>query len=81
MEGSQAIARARRDHCGGVQALGVAKAAVQRARKGLVSLAELALAALTSNGTKKSGTLGDLSGIAGWLTIDGDRWRLRGAWP
>lgn len=49
---------------------GVSKAAVARARKSPESkptLAEIALAALTSNGTKKSGTLGDLSGIAGWI--------------
>lgn len=51
---------------------GVAKSAVQRARKTggpptELSLAELALAALTKNGTVTSGTLDGLERIAGWL--------------
>lgn len=50
----------------------VSKAAVLRARRDLVpasalSLAELALAALSRNGARQSGTLGNLSGIAGWI--------------
>jgi len=91
---------------------GVARSAVQRARRESLpgtelSIAELALAALSRNGTKKSGTLSDLDRIAGWidyvnhdacsandvralldtfvtsgqLSIEGDRWRLREAWP
>lgn len=50
----------------------VAKSAVQRARKTggpatALSLAELALAALTKNGTHTSGTLDGLEHVAGWL--------------
>jgi len=51
---------------------GVTKSAVQRARKARdpstdISLAELALAALTKNGTVTAGTLGTLEDVAGWL--------------
>lgn len=49
---------------------GVSRAAIQNARKDPASspsLAELALAALTSNGTVTSGKLGDLQSIAGWI--------------
>jgi hypothetical protein len=72
-----------------------------------VSLSELALAALTKNGTRKKGTLSGLGRIASWidyidhdgctaddvrnlldefvasghLSIEGDRWKLREAWP
>ena len=49
---------------------GVTRAAIQKARKDPASspsLAELALAALTSNGTLTSGKLDDLRSIAGWL--------------
>jgi len=48
----------------------VTAAAIKKARKDPRSqptLAELALAALTRNGTTRSGTLDDLAGIAGWL--------------
>ncbi len=48
---------------------GVTRAAIQKARKdpaSTPSLAELALAALTSNGTVTSGTL-DLASIAAWI--------------
>ncbi len=46
----------------------VAKAAVTRARKQVpeLTLAELAVAALTANGTRRTGTL-DLAGVARWL--------------
>jgi hypothetical protein len=49
---------------------GVTRAAIQKARKDPTStptLAELALAALTSNGTVAAGVLGDLTSIAGWI--------------
>jgi hypothetical protein len=49
---------------------GVTRAAIQKARKDPAtapSLAELALAALTSNGTVTAGVLGDLHSIAGWI--------------
>ena len=51
---------------------GVAVSAVQRARRAAgaattLSLAELALAALTDNGTRAAGTLDDLPRIASWL--------------
>jgi hypothetical protein len=52
------------------QRFGVTAAAVARARKlpeSHPTLAELALAAVTKNGTKTSGTLGDLTGVAGWI--------------
>ncbi len=52
------------------QRFGVTKAAVARARKARESqpsVAELALAALTSNGTRKSGAIADLDGVAGWI--------------
>lgn len=48
----------------------VTKAAVARARKApesKPSVAELALAALTSNGTRDSGAIGELDGVASWL--------------
>ena len=48
----------------------VTRAAIQKARKDPASspsLAELALAALTANGTVTSGQLGDLQSIAGWI--------------
>jgi len=56
-----AVARAR---------FGVTRAAIDRARKDPASsptLAELALAALTANGTVTAGTLDDLASIAGWI--------------
>lgn len=49
---------------------GVTRAAIQKARKDPASsptLAELVLAALTTNGTVTSGMLGDLASIAGWI--------------
>ena len=49
---------------------GVTAAAIKKARKDPRSqptLAELALAALTSNGCTRSGTLDDLASIASWL--------------
>jgi hypothetical protein len=48
---------------------GVKPAEVQRARKEVQSLAltEIALACLTGNGRRRKGTIGDLSGIAGYL--------------
>jgi len=51
---------------------GVTKSALQKARKSggasvEPSLAELALAALTSNGTKTSGTLEGLDTLASWI--------------
>jgi hypothetical protein len=51
---------------------GVSKADVSRARKAnepdsQLSIAELALASLTSDGSKKSGTLGDLARIADYI--------------
>ena len=49
---------------------GVTRAAIQKARKdpgATPSLAELALAALTMNGTVPHGKVGDLSSIAGWI--------------
>lgn len=50
----------------------VPKSAVQRARRAALpgselSLAELALAALSKNGTRKRGTLSGLDRIAGWI--------------
>jgi hypothetical protein len=48
----------------------VTKAAVTRARKlpeAKPSLEELALAALTSNGTKSSGLIAELDGVAAWI--------------
>jgi hypothetical protein len=88
----------------------VPKSAVARARRepgSALSLDELALAALSKNGTKTRGALSGLGGIARWLdyinhdacsaedvrslletfvasghlSIDGERWRLREAWP
>lgn len=51
---------------------GVSRAAVERARRELVSettpsLAELVLAALSSHGQQSGGVLTDLDGIAGWI--------------
>ena len=49
---------------------GVTKAAVSRARKlpeSKPSLAELALAALTSNGTRTTGSINELENVAGWI--------------
>lgn len=48
----------------------VTKAEVARARKAPASkpsLAELALAALTNNGTAKTGAIAELAGVAAWL--------------
>ncbi len=50
---------------------GVKRTAVSRARKApetKPSLAELALAALTENGTRDRGTTGDLAGVASWIS-------------
>lgn len=49
---------------------GVTKSAIARARKApesQPSLAELALAALTSNGTRSEGAITELEGVAGWI--------------
>ena len=49
---------------------GATKAAVARARKAAASkpsLSELALAALTSNGTRDAGGVVDLGGVASWI--------------
>lgn len=49
---------------------GVTKTAVARARKAAASkptIAELALAALTANGTRDTGTIADLDGVASWI--------------
>jgi len=52
------------------QRFSVTKAAITRARKApesRPSVAELALAALTSNGTSASGAVADLAGVASWI--------------
>jgi hypothetical protein len=49
---------------------GVTKTAVARARKAAASkptVAELALAALTANGTREAGTVAELDGVASWI--------------
>jgi hypothetical protein len=74
--GPDAMRAAKLSHVPGVtiaeacERFGVTKAALSRARKSAESrpsVGELALAALTENGTRAAGVAADLDGVAGWI--------------